>query len=272
MDSLKKLITCGYCKSFFKSPVLLKCCSEKVCKQHILDFKINNTKMMKCAFCGKEKHHDENYFTIDKSLSEFIGLDSIKSLIENYKKASEKFEKLNTNLKAYNNLKENPEQFVENYFNQIIDKVEQAKKHLINKVEKMAKNMITEIGNHQKGYYKYVVSLGHTSQDDNDLNKEILIQNWNSLDSNEYETKAQEFENMNNMILNKIEKLQKVYLLDKSFNFVENFNIDENFLGKYTIDEFNLASVYPNKMDNVNEANKRKKDKDVCFDSIQFNF
>jgi hypothetical protein len=270
MDAIKKIITCGYCERFLTSPVILKCCSEKICQHHVSDFAIKNTNMMKCALCNKEQKQDENIFTLDKSLNEFIELKTTKSFIESFKKTAETYDRLKTNLNVYNHLKKNPKQFIESYFHIIKNKVDKAKNSLIRDVERMAEDIKIKIDYDKEVYSNYVLSVDDNDDDDDDVNNELAkIQNWskivNSLNKHEYETKGEEFENINKIILKKVEILKNKYLMDKSFDFYENSIIEDDLLGKYAAEKsgvFDLTSIYHNMIND----DAKEKIKNVLFE------
>jgi hypothetical protein len=140
-QSIKKLITCKWCKSILDEPVFLPC-SETVCRKHSIE--INNKQ---CRFCDKVHVLKEaEQFPANKIVQDLFEL-KIKELDFglSHKNASERLNELSGFLNDYNSIKEHPEAYFSEHFNKQRNKVDLVREKLFLEINKISEKLILKI-------------------------------------------------------------------------------------------------------------------------------
>ena len=142
--SAKEVLTCGICKEIYKSPVILLCCSETVCKNHVDEMINKSLNVFLCCLCSNEQQITKEIFLVDKKSQTLIdkGLhkmeidDVYKKGINELKKQLDEFEKLNND----------SEMLIHEKFAEIKNQIDLDRE----KVNNIAQNMITELETAEK--------------------------------------------------------------------------------------------------------------------------
>ena len=129
IESVKNLITCKWCSSILKEPVILPC-SESVCREHESHFRINNDNQeTKCLLCHEEhKLNDEEHFLFNKS---FEMVESFETLMQS------------------------PESSINEHFSQLRNRIDLVREDFINKINEASEKMMVEVEEYEKACLEY---------------------------------------------------------------------------------------------------------------------
>ena len=159
--SASSILTCDICKEIYRSPVILLCCSETVCKNHVDDMINKSKNVLKCSLCSKEKDAAKEIYLVDKKSKAFIDKDLHSMKIDiKYKKD---INELKQHLDDLEKLNDNSEMFIHDKFAELKRQI-----HLdLDKVNNIALDMINQLEiseNKLKSDSKYIKELNNKQE------------------------------------------------------------------------------------------------------------
>ena len=154
MESILEILTCKYCKEIFKStPIILNCCSETICQNHIDDFKENHQESFSCHLCNKII--DQNIFPINKIAENFLKMNLHElNFGDQFNKSKNSCKKLEKVLKDLEDVKRDPENFIFDYVSNIKNDIDLKREELKLKIDKISNNSIKRIEDFEKKCYE----------------------------------------------------------------------------------------------------------------------
>ena len=70
MLNIKKKLECKHCYQVYKEPIILTCCGESMCKQHINELQsIDDSNKFLCPFCDKQNSNQNKQLIKKKEIS-----------------------------------------------------------------------------------------------------------------------------------------------------------------------------------------------------------
>ena len=141
---MSKLLNCKFCEKILKDPIILPCCSKRICKTCIATY-LNSEKKVECFLCKKVydlppdsdlKKDDEFRELLNKGLQNFKPSKEYSILIRD----------LNGTKLQIENLIDDPSNFIANQFQDIIAKVDLRKEE----INKYLRKIIEEIEESKK--------------------------------------------------------------------------------------------------------------------------
>ena len=115
MNVVNDVTKCPYCKNVYDVPVVLICCSECICQNHIDEIRNKDPEnKFICPFC--DENNEINKFPINKKIDTLLKSNFDKlNLEKEYHEAKQKCENLKTLLNKVNHLTENPNAIIDEY-------------------------------------------------------------------------------------------------------------------------------------------------------------
>ena len=123
---MEKIVTCNFCHSIFECPVILPCC-EIICEKHIEQVKKSseNCEKMNCHFCNEEHNIPRNGFPKEIRIAKLIEHKFHQmDLGKVHKKALDSCKELKETINKVKNLTKEPQNYIEVYFNKIINEID----------------------------------------------------------------------------------------------------------------------------------------------------
>ena len=71
--NIKEELTCKYCNEIYSNPIMLSCCGENICKQHIDELILlssPNTNKFTCPLCNEENANQN--FCVNKLIERLL--------------------------------------------------------------------------------------------------------------------------------------------------------------------------------------------------------
>ncbi len=140
-DEIHSLFNCPLCKTTFKDPVTLLC-GKTVCKVHC-----EQITKEKCRFCNKNHSKPEDGFNVNEVIRSQLELQVNKININftqfnEYKKILEELDK---GFKEIERIRNNPESFTNDFFNELTRQVDLRRETLIEDIHDYSKKVIENI-------------------------------------------------------------------------------------------------------------------------------
>ena len=113
LEKFKTMFNCKYCSNLIDNPITLPC-GESVCIIHQ-----NEIIQNECKFCDA-KHHIENGFQVNRVLNDMLEMEINKiKFSPKYDACKEAIEEVKNNLNEIDQIKNDPENFLYEYFAEI---------------------------------------------------------------------------------------------------------------------------------------------------------
>jgi hypothetical protein len=155
IETVRKLISCKWCDQILKKPVLLPC-GATICLAHEAHFracevKKEDEKSSLCQLCGQDHRLTEFEHLPTNEIAQDLLDSQLNELYfgKNYEKAAELLKTLHLLMSDYEQMKNNPEGFIFDYFQAVRDKVDLIRDELIQKVNECSANILTDIDSYE---------------------------------------------------------------------------------------------------------------------------
>lgn len=192
IEKINELFKCKFCKEIYKSPVILSC-GHKICQKDLeqVCFETEEGKRkLNCHICDETMIEPERGFLVDKDFSIFTTTTEFKGIDfgDKYRKSQLSMNAFRKELSDLENLAENSEVYVEDYFSDIQKKVLNEREEVLNQINAAYLNVLNEVQllkirclkvresellEKVKSDLKYVKN--HLNMLDNDLNTTSLV-------------------------------------------------------------------------------------------------
>ena len=142
MKSVDSIIKCGFCNQIYNTPIFLSCCSESICKKHI----ISTRKKYKCFNCDYKHDLSTFNYPINKTIQKLIDAEFDKLKFEDDYDDSKKFCFMlkDSSIKLENTVK-NPIAYIKEHVSDVKGKVDLLREELKLKIDKVCLEMINEL-------------------------------------------------------------------------------------------------------------------------------
>ena len=156
----KEELTCKYCNEIYKNPIILNCCDESICKQHIEELmsKENSSKQFPCPLCNKDNLNQKlniNKFMqkmIENKLHDFRIDSKYKVVLDDLKSEINKFE----------NFFKDPEYYIHEEISELKRQVDLDREKLKNEIDDLSDDLIKQLESSEKKFkaeYKANINL-----------------------------------------------------------------------------------------------------------------
>ena len=159
--NIKEELTCKYCNEIYINPIILSCCGENICKQHI-DELISNSSSNKfiCPFDNQENANEN--LSINKLIQRLVEKELHKLEIDTeYKSVFHKLKKEIENLETILN---SPENFIYEEISELKRQVDLDRETLKIKIDELADGLIKQLESYEKRFnveYKTKLDFEH---------------------------------------------------------------------------------------------------------------
>ncbi len=135
----ESLFYCNLCRTTLKDPVILPC-GGNACKIHTEE--INK---VKCVFCSENHKAPQNGFPSNENLNNQIDNSRISLDFSKFNDYRTRLANLNKNLKEYEEIKNYPDNYIFEYFKELIMQVDLRRETLINDIHQYSDQLIQNI-------------------------------------------------------------------------------------------------------------------------------
>ena len=242
IEAFKDTFKCNLCNGLLERPIILPC-GETICEKDLNTF-FNNEEVFQCTHCANEHHKPMQGFPLNKNFQKLLDLQVNQiDLSKNYPKYEEcnnMLKQIQENIKETDSIAKDPESFVFDYFEKIINQVDTQREKLIEKINLYSEITIERIKRARddcilEGGKKDLISADYENMKEsvNKMNQEL-----NSFDINDkkIENLIQYLTNARSTALTELKKIQDDLLLNTLHRF-EPVNTDdmdtEDLLGSF---------------------------------------
>lgn len=150
-------IICEYekCKKVFERPIMLMCCGESICEQHLNDLYIQteksntqklNQKIIRCCFCRDEFPLPPKGLPLNKVIHKLINAD----LGRNHKHAKTSLADLIDKLSKYDQLKSDTRNFIYKYFQNIKNDTDINREEVKQSIDNYYDSLLDDLNRYQE--------------------------------------------------------------------------------------------------------------------------
>ena len=157
MDTVKEILTCKYCMEIYKStPIILNCCSETICKNHIDEFRdkeSDNNDSFVCRLCHTKSH--QNAFPVNKIADKFVKMNIQKlEFGDKYNKPKNSCKNLEQLVKEFECIIKDPRNFIYEQISKVKFDIDLKREELKEKIDKISNQMIDKVVQYEKQCYE----------------------------------------------------------------------------------------------------------------------
>jgi hypothetical protein len=161
MNQLEDLLKCALCKETFNGlPIILSCCQETICHQHLIDKSKSEEKKKKfeCTLCKTSHNIDKNkLFTVNKLAGKLLNLEN--DFGDVYVKAKKEIESLESTLNKVNDFINDPKNYIYETVSKLKRDVDLRREKLKEKIDEISNQMIEKLDNYQKECYENIANI-----------------------------------------------------------------------------------------------------------------
>ena len=256
MEPILEILTCKYCMKMFKStPIVLNCCSETICEDHIAEFRsINSNGSYTCLLCNN--HTNQVSFPTNKIAEKFINM-KLQQLEfgENYNRTRNYCKNLETLIKQYEDINKDPKNFIFDYVSQKKFEIDVKREELKEKIDKISNHLIKRIENFENECYKNLKSKTMKKKI-NAFNKELekvksKMSSWNNelqimiIDEQSWENIRSKSIIQYNQLEHLFETFKSELILNKEFKYNKSIELLNGLENDLTID-YRFFNYQPN--------------------------
>ena len=167
---MKENLTCKCCNQVYNEPIILTCCGESMCKQHINELvSIDDSNTFLCPFCNKQIQNQN--FIVSKTIQYLLDMEAHKITIDpKYERVLNNFK---TEIKNLETILNEPENFIYEEINELKRNVDLDRESAKSKIDKLANDFIQQLETFEKQFkeeyktnvdMKHFISLAETSK------------------------------------------------------------------------------------------------------------
>ncbi len=262
MEVILEILKCKYCLKMFKStPIILNCCSETICDDHISEFRSSDKKeAFKCLLCNSTI--EQECFPTNKIAEKFINM-NLQNLEfgENYNRPKSCCKSLEVLINQFEDVNKDPENFIFDYVSKIKFQIEIKREELKEKIDRISNDLIKRIETFEIECYENLKSSTMKNKI-SDFNQEVdkvkeKLANWN----HELEILIIDEKNWENI------RSKSIILYNQLDNLFENFK-SELILNKEC--KYDVSIDLLNELDKHLTINDRFAFKRIILKSSQF--
>ena len=168
--NMKENLTCKCCNQVYNEPIILTCCGESMCKQHINELvSIDDSNTFLCPFCNKQIQNQN--FIVSKTIQYLLDMEAHKITIDpKYERVLNNFK---TEIKNLETILNEPENFIYEEINELKRNVDLDRESAKSKIDKLANDFIQQLETFEKQFkeeyktnvdMKHFISLAETSK------------------------------------------------------------------------------------------------------------
>ena len=241
IDLLQELFQCNICNGLLHDPVILPC-GETICCEHLTNLFDHQANKMICQFCSDEHSlpHHQHSFPKDKRLNKLIELKfneiNLGKILPKFNECKQTLTEMNEILNKIELVKSDPETFIYNYFNKIINKIDLHREKLKLEIDAYSEVIIKSIKHIQDAHTPVdeKIRLLFMELDANieDINK--MVADFNSFDINadKIEQISAKADKLKPVFNKKIKQYENTLLKSKSYEFIPSILAIDIIFGK----------------------------------------
>ena len=123
------ILNCDFCNEIYKSNPILLTCFWTICEEHL-----KNGELLKCRFCNQKHEYEPNKNVNIKVLT-----------LLNKEKQTQEIIKLEQSVEELKTVFNDPEYYIDNYFREMIDKMQQRKEEILESIKEYFEDEIDKI-------------------------------------------------------------------------------------------------------------------------------
>ena len=161
--NIKEELTCKYCNEIYNNPIILNCCGENICKQHIdelISLSSPNTNKFTCPLCNEEISNQT--FCVNKLIERLLEKELHKLKIDTkYKDTLESFK---IEVGRFESVLKEPENFIHEEISELKRQVDLDREKSKSQIDDLADDLIKKLDSYEKKFkaeYKTNVDLEH---------------------------------------------------------------------------------------------------------------
>lgn len=237
--NIKDDLTCNYCNQIFNNPVLLTCCSENICKQHLEELMSNNSSnKFNCPLCNNENSNQNlnvNKFVekmVRNELHKFhIDSDS-KLLLNNFRKEIANLEKI---------IKD-PDNVIYEEISELKRQVDLDREKGKAELDELADDLIQQLESYESKFkseykanvdFKYYNDFIESSRQQSTQYEQFL--NLFSTSKQERHEKGKEQERLMNLLQSKVKEVRNKLFLNSGLSYKPMEDSIKDSFGRLTI-------------------------------------
>ena len=236
--NIKEELTCKHCNETYTQPIILNCCGENICKQHIDELVKSSTKFT-CPLCSLE--NENKSFITNKFIQKMVENELHKFEID--PKYKQTLASLRAEIENLEKVLNEPEYFIFNEINELKRQVDLDREKLKSEIDELADDLIQKLESYEKKFkaeYKSVLDNPDRYKDLADSSKKQLVEFEKyfylfSVKNEERDEKSKEVERMVNVLQPSLKEVKEKIFLNLSLSYSPMEDKIENVYGKLSI-------------------------------------
>jgi hypothetical protein len=237
--NIKEELTCSYCHEIYNQPVMLNCCGDHICKQHIEELIANKpSSQFICPLCNRE--NENQILQVNKFVRKMIETELHKFQIDS--KHRETLEKLKKEIQNLEEILKNPKNMIHDEICELKRQVDLDRDKLKSEIDKSADGIVQQLDSYEKKFKKefkfYIDSKYYNS-----LLVSFRIElveyekclNLFSVSKEDRDVKWIETEKVNDLLQSKIKEAKINLFSNKSFTYKPIENKIEDLFGRLIV-------------------------------------
>ena len=248
MDPILDILSCKFCMKMFNStPIVLNCCSETICEDHIKEFRTSNGNgLFTCMLCNS--FNDQACFPTNKIAENLIKMNLQKlEFGENYNVPKNYCKNLEILINQYEDVNKDPKNFIFDYVSKFKFQIDVKREELKEKIDKVSNDLIKRVGNFETECYKNLKSKSMKKKIST-FNKELeeikgKLAKWNDqlkimiIDEQNWENIRSKSIIKYNQLENLFENFKRELILNKECKFNTSIKTLSDLENDLTIDD-----------------------------------
>ena len=237
--NIKEELTCKYCHEIYKNPIILNCCGENICRQHIDELiSVSLSNKLTCPICNAEISNQT--FCVNKLIERLLEKELHKLKIDTkYKDTLESFK---IEVGRFESVLKEPENFIHEEISELKRQVDLDREKLKSKIDDLADNLIKQLDSYEKKFkaeYKTNVDLVYFNELVESSKKQLeeyeKFLGLFSVSNEEREKQSKESENLIETLQQNLKELKEKLFLNKTIKYKQTRNNLENLFGMLII-------------------------------------
>ena len=144
--NMKENLTCKCCNQVYKEPIILTCCGESMCKQHINELlSIDDSNTFLCPFCNKQNSNQN--LIASKLIQNLLDMEAHKFTIDpKYDKVLNNFK---TEIRDLETILNEPENFIYEEIHELKRQVDLDREKAKSEIDRLADDFIQQLETHE---------------------------------------------------------------------------------------------------------------------------
>jgi len=246
-EKISSFFNCQFCQSILKDPIILPC-GESVCQVHTEEICESE-----CSFCSEKHQSPEHGFPINKFAQNQLqfGLNMTNLNFNQFIHCKKTVDGLNKDLKEVEVLRNDPENYISDYFDELTRQVDIRRETLLKEIHQYSDELIQKITKLKQDCFANSKNPSITTKSIDEINTKLTNLNimLNSLEVGDKQHNEIMSQNLTKEIARLMQPILKQYKFElhgkKSYAFkqVENISVSiENIFGKLNDFDYDIEN------------------------------